>query len=41
MFGNRSDNISPIKKKPLLTKNINFTSFTIPAAAIPANHPNA
>ena len=32
---------NPIMKNPLLMRKINFSSFAIPAAPIPANHPSA
>ena len=39
--GSFSDMRKPIMKNPLLTRKINFSSFVIPAATIPASHPRA
>ena len=41
VFGILIVNNNPIKKKIPLIKNVSLMSFTIPAAAVPANHPNA
>ncbi len=41
MFGNLNEIINPTTKNPALITKISFSSFAIPAATIPTNHPSA
>ena len=41
VFGIFIVNNNPIKKKTPLIRKVSLMSLTIPAAAVPANHPNA